>query len=179
MFSREVLHQNLLYVGIPSGIGVLDTDNLHIMCLTDFILLAVPLLDHIVLKMFLSVQLYRQYRDFLPSTFLIYHKVEAPLVEQIRVGDVLPKHLRDCNLFMNDIPVLGQPYIFQCMGEVFQKRILRLGGKWLYSQGSRADMLLRYRGLPLRLDVLHKLIQIIGFLPLMQSFQLLTVGKQD
>ena len=80
---------------------------------------------------------------------------------------------------MNGIPVLGQPYIFQCVGEVFQKRILCLGGKWLYSQGSGADMLLRYCGLPLRLDVLHKLIQIVGFLPLMQSFQLLTVGKQD
>ena len=63
----EIVQQNLLDMAVPPGIGILHPDHLQMTGRADLLLLPVPELYHIVLKMFLAVQLDGKHRRICPS----------------------------------------------------------------------------------------------------------------
>ena len=81
MQHRKILHQNLLNMVVPPGIGIFYPDNLHFMGFADGVLFVIPLFYNLVLKMFFSVQFDGQHRKLPVALTLINYKIKTAGIE--------------------------------------------------------------------------------------------------
>lgn len=83
MPNGKIVNQNPLNMMIPSGIGILHPDNLHLVSLTDGVLFPIPFLYNLVLKMLLPVKLDGKHRNLPAPLALVDYKIKTAGIKQV------------------------------------------------------------------------------------------------
>ena len=108
MFSGKEIHQNLLDMIVPSGIGVFHPDHLQVKNIADFLLLPLPLPQKLLFQLLPSLQFNGQYRNFPVLLLFIHYEIKL-------MPGIFRKQFLCIHFLLHEKTVLRQPDIFQCM----------------------------------------------------------------